>query len=78
MNSSLADITHGVPHGSILGPLLFLIHINDFPNSNLFFKFTLFADDSTLTCALDSHDAELVARTVETNLISNKTVVEFK
>ena len=47
VNSSLIDLSCGVPQGSILGPILFLILINDLPNASAFFTL-LFADDTTL------------------------------
>ena len=41
-------ITHGVPQGSVLGPLLFLLYINDFRNCCRAFDFHIFADDTNL------------------------------
>ena len=60
VNSEPTDITHGVPQGSILGPILFLLFINDFPDSSDFFKFTLFADDSNLLCRFKNFDPNYI------------------
>ena len=51
--SSHQTITTGVPQGSILGPLLFLIYMNDMPLSSKLFRFILYAEDTTLFSALD-------------------------
>ena len=48
VTSDLDHIAHGVPQGSILGPLFFLLYINDIANSSEVLKFFLFADDTAI------------------------------
>ena len=67
-NSKLKNIEHGVPQGSILGPLLFLIYINDICESSSKLSFFLFADDTTL---FYSHkDTKVIKETFNRELIT--------
>ena len=59
VQSKKAEIVCGVPQGSILGPLLFLLYINDLANASKLIFSVLFADDSNLFLT-DKNPNELI------------------
>jgi len=66
--SDLRTVTCGVPQGSILGPILFLLYINDLHDCSNLLKLLLFADDTTIIYS--SNDLDSLLTTINKELLS--------
>ncbi len=74
ITSNWSPITRGVPHGSILCPLLFLIYVNDLPDAVTKCTVSLYADDTTIYCS--DVDPSRVQLTLNTDLERIATWIE--
>ena len=85
--SSAKILTCGIPQGTTLGPLLFLLYINDLPNCLVSSETLMYADDTHLTyasnsiedieCTLNRHLANVSDWLKANRLTLNKTKTEF-
>lgn len=55
VKSECKNINYGVPQGSILGPILFSLYINDLKNISQSNEIILFADDTSIFCTADNY-----------------------
>ena len=65
-NSEAMNVVCGVPQGSILGPKLFILYVNDIANVSSLLRFVLFAHDANIF--LSGDDAKEISNTLSTEL----------
>ena len=64
--SETKAITHGVPQGSILGPLLFILHVNNSSRASDLLFSILFVDDTTVL--IEGHEYQKLIETLNEEL----------
>lgn len=76
-NSNLLTFVFGVPQGSVLGPLLFLIYINDVAHCSKALTFILFADDTSAFLSSISQAPLFQSMAIELSNLSNWFCANF-
>ena len=71
--SSSLSIDYGVPQGSILGPILFVMYINDLPQSLLKSSIGMYADDTVIY--FSDSTAEIIVKVLQNDLHKVKKMV---
>ena len=65
--SAANPVEVGVPQGSILDPLLFVLHVNDLPNAICHCSVLMYADDTVLFCS--GRDASTIVKELNNEII---------
>ena len=66
VESDSLEVNSAVPQGLILGPVLFLVYINDIVNATNYFSIRLFVDDTSLTVV--GKDLDLLLQPINSEL----------
>ena len=69
--SQLKDIVCSVPQGSILGPLLFILYVNDITSTSNVLDFILLADDTTILYSHENIESQISVVNAELKEVSN-------